>query len=125
MIGVDFLSTEMRERDFAVSSIHGDMEPRERDSVMAAFRGGKTKVLVSTDVLALGIDVPSVSLVVNFDVPEKKENYIHRVHRCGRSTRKGVAINFVTPRDIRVLRDIEECYHLDINPLPLNVADML
>lgn len=122
---VDSLSWEMREKDFAVSSIHGDMAASERDAVMTAFRAGRTKVLISTDVLALGIDVPGVSLVVNFDVPVKKENYIHRVHRCGRSTRRGVAISFVTRRDVDMLRDIERTYDLDLSAMPVDIADLL
>ncbi|RQM08533.1 hypothetical protein DH86_00000264 [Scytalidium sp. 3C] len=79
----------------------------ERDSIMQDFRQGNSRVLISTDVWARGIDVQQVSLVINYDLPSNRENYIHRIGRSGRFGRKGVAINFVTSEDVRILRDIE------------------
>ena len=97
----------MREANFTVSSMHGEMPQKERDSIMQDFRQGNSRVLISTDVWARGIDVQQVSLVINYDLPSNRENYIHRIGRSGRFGRKGVAINFVTSEDVRILRDIE------------------
>jgi translation initiation factor 4A len=74
---------------------------------MKEFRTGSTRVLITTDLLARGIDVQQVSLVINYDLPTNRENYIHRIGRGGRFGRKGVAINFVTNHDVAMLRDIE------------------
>ena len=79
----------------------------------------------ATDVLARGIDVQGVSLVVNFDIPNNRENYIHRIGRSGRFGRKGVAINFVTQRDVRYLKDIENFYETEINELPGDIGETL
>src|ERR1700733_781710 len=104
---VDWLTDKMREANFTVSSMHGEMPQKERDSIMQDFRQGNSRVLISTDVWARGIDVQQVSLVINYDLPSNRENYIHRIGRSGRFGRKGVAINFVTSEDVRILRDIE------------------
>lgn len=106
---------------------------------MKEFRSGSSRVLITTDLLARGIDVQQVSLVINYDLPTNRENYIHRIGRGGRFGRKGVAINFVTTEDVRMLRDIErefraryvetchpdsciEFYNTVIDEMPLNVA---
>lgn len=109
---VDWLTDKMREANFTVSSMHGDMPQKERDSIMQDFRQGNSRVLISTDVWARGIDVQQVSLVINYDLPSNRENYIHRIGRSGRFGRKGVAINFVTTEDVRILRDIECMFYL-------------
>merc|ERR1711976_840767 len=96
---VDWLRDQMQERDFTVSCMHGDMDQRERDIIMREFRTGSSRVLITTDLLARGIDVQQVSLVINFDLPTNRENYIHRIGRSGRFGRKGVAINFLTEGD--------------------------
>jgi superfamily II DNA/RNA helicase len=86
------------------------MEQKQREVLMKEFRSGSSRVLITTDLLARGIDVQQVSLVINYDLPTNRENYIHRIGRGGRFGRKGVAINFVTTEDVRMLRDIErEC----------------
>ena len=111
----------MRARDFTVSALHGDMDQRERDLLMREFRSGSSRVLISTDVLARGIDVQQVSLVLNFDVPMKRESYIHRIGRSGRFGRKGVAINFVTRAGGPSVRDIEQFYCTEIKEMPTNI----
>jgi superfamily II DNA/RNA helicase len=83
------------------------MEQKQREVLMKEFRSGSSRVLITTDLLARGIDVQQVSLVINYDLPTNRENYIHRIGRGGRFGRKGVAINFVTTEDVRMLRDIE------------------
>jgi len=122
---VDSLTTEMVKKDFMVSSMHGDMDQKERDLIMREFRSGSTRVLITTDLLARGIDVQQVSLVINYDLPTNRENYIHRIGRSGRFGRKGVAINFITQGDYKYLKDIEEFYHTEIKEMPNNVADLI
>merc|ERR1712206_45606 len=107
---VDWLTEKMHERDFTVSAMHGDMDQKERDVIMREFRSGSSRVLITTDLLARGIDVQQVSLVINYDLPTNRENYIHRIGRGGRFGRKGEAINFVTNQDVRMMRDIERHY---------------
>jgi len=122
---VDWLQEQMQERDFTVSCMHGDMDQRERDIIMREFRSGSSRVLITTDLLARGIDVQQVSLVINFDLPTNRENYIHRIGRSGRFGRKGVAINFLTEGDVRYLRDIEQFYQTEITEMPMDVADLI
>jgi len=122
---VDWLTEKMRSRDFTVSAMHGDMDQKERDVIMKEFRTGSSRVLITTDLLARGIDVQQVSLVINYDLPNNRENYIHRIGRGGRFGRKGVAINFVTDDDRRTLRDIEQFYNTQIQEMPMNVADLI
>merc|ERR1712196_207354 len=123
---VDWLTQKMRDANFTVASIHGDMPQKERDTVMQQFRSGQSKVLISTDgVWGRGMDVQAVSLVICYDLPNSREGYIHRVGRSGRSGRKGVAINFVKNDDIRILRDIEQYYSTQIDEMPMNVADLI
>lgn len=121
---VDWLTEKMREANFTVSSMHGEMVQKERDAIMAEFRGGQSRVLITTDVWARGIDVQQVSLVINYDLPTSRENYLHRIGRSGRFGRKGVAINFVTVDDVRILRDIEQYYSTQIDEMPMNVAEL-
>ncbi|TKS67936.1 Eukaryotic initiation factor 4A-III [Collichthys lucidus] len=122
---VDWLTEKMREANFTVSSMHGDMPQKERESIMKEFRSGASRVLISTDVWARGLDVPQVSLIINYDLPNNRELYIHRIGRSGRYGRKGVAINFVKNDDIRILRDIEQYYSTQIDEMPMNVADLI
>jgi len=122
---VDWLQEQMQGRDFTVSCMHGDMDQRERDIIMREFRSGSSRVLITTDLLARGIDVQQVSLVINFDLPTNRENYIHRIGRSGRFGRKGVAINFLTDGDVRYLRDIEQFYNTEITEMPMNVVDLI
>ncbi|CAE6510746.1 unnamed protein product [Rhizoctonia solani] len=84
-----------------------------------------SRVLITTDVWARGIDVQQVSLVINYDLPSNRENYIHRIGRSGRFGRKGVAINFVTIDDVRILRDIEQYYSTQIDEMPVNAAELI
>ncbi|THF96229.1 hypothetical protein TEA_010164 [Camellia sinensis var. sinensis] len=134
---VDWLTEKMRSNNFTVSSMHGDMPQKERDAIMAEFRAGETRVLITTDVWARGLDVQQastfiyllcflmVSLVINYDLPNNRELYIHRIGRSGRFGRKGVAINFVKSDDIKILRDIEQYYSTQIDEMPMNVADLI
>ncbi|XP_037910354.1 eukaryotic initiation factor 4A-like isoform X1 [Hermetia illucens] len=122
---VDMLTEQMTLKNFTVSSMHGDMDQRERELIMKQFRTGSSRVLITTDLLARGIDVQQVSLVINYDLPSNRENYIHRIGRSGRFGRKGAAINFVTENDRRSLLDIEHFYNTRIEEMPANVADLI
>jgi len=122
---VDWLTDKMGQRDFTVSSMHGDMTGQERELIMKEFRSGSSRVLITTDLLARGIDVQQVSLVINYDLPANREHYIHRIGRSGRFGRKGVAINFVTVEDTRAMRELEAHYSTQIEEMPMNVADLI
>ena len=122
---VDWLTDKTRSRDHTVSATHGDMDQNTRDIIMREFRSGSSRVLITTDLLARGIDVQQVSLVINYDLPTQPENYLHRIGRSGRFGRKGVAINFVTKDDERMLFDIQKFYNVVVEELPSNVADLL
>eukprot|EP00614_Pseudopedinella_elastica_P021066 CAMPEP_0172616932 /NCGR_PEP_ID=MMETSP1068-20121228/68853_1 /TAXON_ID=35684 /ORGANISM="Pseudopedinella elastica, Strain CCMP716" /LENGTH=462 /DNA_ID=CAMNT_0013422557 /DNA_START=49 /DNA_END=1438 /DNA_ORIENTATION=+ len=121
---VDWLTAKMREANFTVSAMHGDMPQRERDAIMEEFRSGGSRVMIATDVWGRGLDVQQVSLVISYDLPNNRELYIHRIGRSGRFGRKGVAINFVKNDDIRILRDIEQFYSTQIDEMPMNVAEL-
>jgi len=122
---VDWLATQMNQKEFTVSFMHSDMPKGEREKVMTTFRSGSSRVLITTDLLSRGIDVQHVSIVINFDVPSNKESYLHRIGRSGRYGRKGVAINFVTTRDVPALKELESFYHTQIDELPMDFASHL
>ena len=111
--------------EFPVSYIHGDMITKEREENLNNFKSGKTRILLSTDLLSRGIDIQQLSLVINFDLPKNKETYIHRIGRSGRYGRKGTAINFVTSEDISHMKEIESFYNTQIMEMPQNLADYL
>jgi len=121
----ELLQEEMTNRDFTVSCMHGEMETSDRQLIMREFRSGSSRVLITTDLLARGIDVQQVSLVINYDLPTNRENYIHRIGRSGRFGRKGVAINFVTQEDVRALREIESFYGTEVEEMPMDVSDLI
>jgi translation initiation factor 4A len=111
---VEFLSKEMMRNDFTVSIIHGSLDQNVRKKIMQDFRSGKSRVLITTDILARGIDVQHVSIVINYDLPNNLENYLHRIGRSGRFGRKGIAINFITNQDVETLKNIEKHYNIEI-----------
>ena len=86
---------------------HGKKHQKSREAHLQGFRTGASRVLIATDMLARGIDVQQVAVVINYDLPEKKEMYMHRIGRSGRFGRKGIAISFVTQNEIHMIRDIE------------------
>jgi translation initiation factor 4A len=114
----------MTEHEFTVSTIHGEMDQVKRDIVMKQFRQGAVRVLITTDLLARGIDVQQVSLVMNYELPQNRENYIHRIGRAGRFGRKGVAINFVSPNDAKFIREIQDHYNTQIDEMPQNLEEL-
>jgi superfamily II DNA/RNA helicase len=115
---VSDLYQAMNEDKFPVCCIHSGMDKEERYKNYDDFRNGKYKVLISSNVTARGIDIQAVSTVVNFDMPKDIHTYLHRIGRSGRWGRKGVAVNFVTRRDFRKMREIERYYDTQILELP-------
>ena len=111
--------------NFPVSYMTGDRSAEERKQIMNDFRAGQIRILLSTDLLARGIDIQQLSLVINYDLPKEKETYIHRIGRSGRYGRKGVAINLITERDVEELKFIESFYDTKINEMPDNIGDYL
>lgn len=117
---VDWLAARMTSAGHEVAAVHAEMDRAARTAVMSDFITGHTRVLVTTDLLARGIDVQHVSIVINFDLPRDKEQYLHRIGRGGRYGKKGVAINFVTDQETQDLLDLERFYGVKIDELPLD-----
>jgi translation initiation factor 4A len=103
---------------FAVSCIHSNLSKEEREIAFVDFRKGSSRILISSNVTSRGIDIQQVSVVINYEIPHDVSNYLHRIGRSGRWGRKGVAINFITPQDVRKMRYIEEYYSTEIQELP-------
>ena len=121
----DTLAEKMAQQGFPLSVIHAEMDPNERKKRMAEFRAGEVRVMISTDMLARGIDVQQVSLVINYELPVQKENYIHRIGRAGRFGRKGVTINLIAPEDKRAKDEIEQHWKIAMSPLPNDLASVM
>jgi len=117
---VSELHKAMTEEGFSVCCIHSSMDKVERDREFHNFRNGCYRVLISSNVTARGIDIQQVSTVINFDLPNCVHNYLHRIGRSGRWGRKGVGINFITQRDVRQLKYIEDFYQTKIDELTEN-----
>lgn len=105
---VDELTEELQSRGYFADGLHGDLKQSQRDTVMGKFRKGTIDILVATDVAARGIDVDDIDLVINYDMPQDEEYYVHRIGRTARAGREGMAISFVAGRDIYKLKDIQK-----------------
>lgn len=117
---VDELSEALNTRGYSIEGLHGDLNQSKRDSVLRHFREGTTQILVATDVAARGLDIAGVTHVYNFDIPQDTEGYVHRIGRTGRAGKTGLAVTFVTPREIGQLRLIEQGIRkrIDRKPIP-------
>lgn len=113
------LTESLSGRGYSVDALHGDLSQAARDSVMRRFRDGQLEILVATDVAARGLDIENVSHVINYDIPNDPEAYVHRIGRTGRAGRTGAAITLVTPRERRLLKDIERLSGARIRPMKL------
>ena len=122
---VDDLYEAMKHDSFPVEKIHGGMKEDDRQKTYMAFKSGDCRVLISTDLLARGIDIQQVSIIINFDVPKSVHTYLHRIGRSGRWGRKGVGINFTTRRDFMNLTRIKEYYSTEIKELPSDYSSYL
>lgn len=114
----EWLAKQLAAQGFTLEYIHGDMDVIERKKRMDDFRSGSVRVLISTDLLARGIDVQQVSLVINYEMPLQRENYVHRIGRSGRYGKKGVAINLIAGDEMNSLKDIEVHYSTRFFELP-------
>jgi translation initiation factor 4A len=120
----EWLAKQLAAHQFTLEFIHGEMEVIERKKRMEDFRSGKTRVLISTDLLARGIDVQQVSLVINYEMPLQRENYVHRIGRSGRYGKKGSAINLICGDEINAIKDIETHYSTTILDLPADLSEI-
>lgn len=115
---VQDLYEAMKEDEFPVCRIHSNMDKVERENAFNDFRFGKSRVLISSNVTARGIDIQQVNIVINFDLPKCVNTYLHRIGRSGRWGRKGVGINFITRRDVMKMKEIETHYSTQITEMP-------
>ena len=110
----------MKEDEFPVCCIHSNMDKSAREVSFNDFKMGNSRVLISSNVTARGIDIQQVNIVINFDLPKCVHTYLHRIGRSGRWGRKGVGINFITRRDVGLLEDIKTHYNCKIDEMPAN-----
>jgi ATP-dependent RNA helicase RhlE len=113
----------MEKLDIKCETIHGDKEQTDRLTVMKRFKSGEFKILIATDVSARGIDIPGVDFVVNYDLPETPENYVHRVGRTGRADKKGIAVSFCSKDEKPLLEEIEEYIGKAVEVMEINRQD--
>ncbi len=117
------VAAALERAEISARTIHGDKDQKEREQALGSFRSGKIKVLIATDVSARGIDIPNVEYVVNYDLPEKAENYVHRVGRTGRGTRRGTAVSFCSSVEKPVLDEIQLYLDREIEVLKISKAE--
>lgn len=121
----EWLADKLSADGYPLLCIHGEMENSERRKRMEDFRSGKVRVLISTDLLARGIDVQHVSLVMNYELPPNRENYIHRIGRSGRFGKKGVAINLISHNEQKMKDEIEKYYSIQMLELPFDLSTIV
>jgi ATP-dependent RNA helicase DeaD len=119
-IGVDRLARRLGDAGVRVKALHGDMSQGQRDGVMIAFKGGRERLLIATDVAARGLDITGVSHVVNYDIPNSPDIYVHRIGRTGRAGESGRAVTIITPKQRRDLEAIERHAKTEIEPWSAN-----
>ena len=125
---VEWLEQNLKENNFPITVINSNMTQQQRDEVVKEFREGKTRLLLTTDLLSRGIDIPQVNMVVNYDLPANKETYVHRIGRCGRFDKKGISITMIKssdPYDIKTLNRMKYYYKMDIKQMPENISSFL
>ena len=125
---VEWLEQNLKQSNFPITVIHSNMTQAERDITVKDFRDGKTRLLLTTDLLSRGIDIPQVNMVINYDLPPNKETYVHRIGRCGRFDKKGVAITMVImndPTDVKTFNKMKHFYKIDIKEMPESIENFL
>lgn len=125
---VEWLEQQLKLNNFTITTIHSNMNQSERDNIVKEFRDGNTRLLLTTDLLSRGIDIPQVNMVINYDLPPNKETYVHRIGRCGRFDKKGVAITLVKstdPCDIKTFSRMKHYYNMDIKEMPISIGQYL
>ena len=121
----DKLRYNLEKEGHIVECIHSDMTQKERNSILNDYRCGKSRILITTDILSRGIDIQQVSIVINYDLPKHKEVYIHRIGRSGRFGRKGIAINLISSREYKQLNNIENFYSTEIREMPNDISSFV
>jgi len=121
----EILAEKMSAQGYPVTCLHGELDKPERTRRMKQFIEGGTRVMVATDIIARGIDVQQISLVINYELPTNRENYVHRIGRAGRYGRKGTTINLLLPEEEDLMKDICEHYGMTVKDLPLNLGQLL
>lgn len=121
--GTEKLAAKLRKSGFTADAIHGDLEQRQRERVLQAFREKKHRILVATDIASRGLDIPHIEHVVNFDLPQAPEDYIHRIGRTGRAGAEGHAVSFITPEDRIKWTAIQKLMDPNFKPEPLPAGD--
>jgi translation initiation factor 4A len=121
----EMLKDKMEMLGYPISCIHGDLDKNERKKRMEDFKNGDTRVMIATDIIARGIDIQQLSLVINYELPQNRENYIHRIGRAGRYGRKGTTINLLLKEESELMDNICSYYGIKINELPSNLKELL
>jgi len=121
----EMLAERMTAQGYPVTCLHGELEKPERTRRMKQFIEGSTRVMVATDIIARGIDVQQISLVINYELPTNRENYVHRIGRAGRFGRKGTTINMLLPEEEDMMKDISEHYAMKVLPLPDSISNLV
>lgn len=119
------LTEKMSTHGFPVSCVHGELEKPERERRMRQFLAGESRVMIATDMIARGIDVQQISLVINYELPQNHETYIHRIGRAGRFGRKGVTINILLPEEVQTMKDIAEKFNIVLKETPQDLSNLL
>lgn len=122
---VEELSQKMRENGFKVEMIHEDIMQSDREKTLEEFHNGSSKVLITTDMLSRGLDVPEIAIVLNYDMPFSRDIYLHRIGRAGRFGRKAVAINFATKADARMVKELKQYYSIIFEEMLMSLADLI
>ena len=119
------IAEKMSAQGYPVTCLHGELEKPERTHRMKQFISGETRVMIATDIIARGIDVQQISLVINYELPMHRENYVHRIGRAGRYGRKGTTINLLLPEEVDMMKDICEHYGMQLKTLPTDISNLL
>ena len=117
------IAEQLTKQGLNAAALHGDLRQKQRDFVMGRYRAGALNVLVATDVAARGIDVNNIDAVINFDIPQNAEGYVHRIGRTGRAQQTGLAYTFIYPKETQRLRDIMHQTKADIQPLTIFASE--
>ena len=122
------LEENLKQNNFSITVMHSNMTSIERNDVLKDFRDGKTRILLTTDLLSRGIDIPQVNMVINYDLPNNKETYVHRIGRCGRFNKKGIAVSLIKTTDqsdVKTLNKLKNYYKIDLNEMPESIDNYL
>lgn len=120
----DVLTRELRQNGFAALGIHGDKEQEERKYVLEEFKNGNHPIMIATDVASRGLDVKNVKVVINYDMPNQIEDYVHRIGRTGRAGASGCSFSYITPDKARLARDLMRIMQEAKQPIPQALQDM-